>query len=179
MTMSSGRGLKCAQRRLSVVQLRRSVVAALTSCMPRPKIHPDSTLFPRRPSPRLAPAVSGFLQVIRKNVTPGKQGKEDNDWRDLEECFAGVGVDLVGSPQRQCETAQPDHFPEHLVDQERQHPQRMADSDNRQERERQKEAVRRSAGRRPMSVMKERLQPDRALCRRHERVEATQNVKTP
>ena len=50
---------------------------------------------------------------------------------------------------------------------------------NRQERERQKEAVRRSTRHRPMSVMKERRQLDRALSGRKDRVERAQNVKTP
>src|SRR5205814_655418 len=124
-----------------------------------------------------SPPVSWFLYIMRPYIAPGNDGNEDNDRRYFKERLPRVRIELIGEPQRQRDAEEPDRFPEQFVDQQRQHLQRIADTNNGEESESQKKAVRHAAHQRPMSMMQKQRQPYGAMRYGNQGIDGPQQIE--
>ena len=65
-------------------------------------------------------------------MAPRRDEREDDRGRAGEHGFGSARAELVAVPERQGDAQQPERLPGHFEHQQRQHPQRVAQGDNRQ-----------------------------------------------
>ncbi|MBV9990162.1 MAG: hypothetical protein JOZ72_02630 [Alphaproteobacteria bacterium] len=81
-----------------------------------------------------APAVAGRLHIVLDQIAPGQHEGHDDAQQAGFDRLGRVGVHLPGKPQRQRDAGEPDRLPGELEQQQRQHLERIAQAQKRDQR---------------------------------------------